>query len=204
MAVSDVSICNYALRLVGGDAITAVDDTSTNGARCNDIYAYLRDDLLRGHQWNFATKMASLSKNGTAPTFEYDYAWDLPADWLRTISVHDNDAGSGVLDFLQMEVNGTNVIAASSESVYLKYIYQHTTESRWPADFVMAFQLALARDLAIPVANSNTLQDQLDRRAMKWLNKAKSADALGNPPPSRPPGSWASARFGWPASRWPK
>lgn len=204
MAVSDISICNYALRLVGGDAITAIDDNSTNGARCNDIYEHLRDDLLRGHTWNFATKMASLSKNATAPTFEYDYAWDLPSDWLRTISVHDNDAGSGVLDYLEMEVNSTSVIAASSESVYLKYVYQHTTESRWPSDFVMAFQLSLARDLAIPVANSNTLHDKLEDRASRALIRAKSADALGNPAPKRPQGSWATSRFGWPSNRWPR
>lgn len=209
MAVSDVSICNYALRLVGGDAITAVDDTTTNGARCNDLYEYLRDDLLRGHFWNFATRMAQLTPVsetvGDSPTFEYDFAYTLPSDWLRTMSVHDNDAGSGVLDFLEMSLgDGTHVLAANSDQIYIKYIAQITDETQYPPDFVMAFQLALARDLAIVVANSNTLEDRLDAKARGALLRAKSADALGNPPPKRPQGSWATSRQSWPSSRWPR
>lgn len=204
MAVTAVSICNFALQKVGGDAITAVDDTSVNGARCNDLYEYIRDDLLRGHTWNFATRMVELTVNGTAPVMEFDYAHDLPADWLRTITVHDNDAGLGALQFLEMEVDATRVLATNSEDVYLKYVYQHVTEARWPADFVMAMQLALARDLAVPVANSNTLEERLDRQAATALRKAKSSDALTNPPPRRPLGSWVTSRYSWPSTRWPR
>src|SRR3546814_17127816 len=75
---------------------------------------------------------------------EFDYAHDLPADWLRTITVHDNDAGLGALPFLEMEVDGASVLATNSEDVFLKYVYRHTPEARWPADFVMALQLAMA------------------------------------------------------------
>lgn len=204
MANSAVSICNFALRKVGGDAITDVDNTSVNGARCADLYPQIRDDLLRGHAWNFATKFSQLTENATAPAFDYENAFDLPSDWLRTITVHDNDAGLGTVDFHQIEVDGTNVIVANVEDIYLKYIYQHTSESRWPADFVMAMQLAMARDLAVPVANSNTLEDKLDVEAGRALRRAKSADALGAPPQRRPQGSWATSRHSWPSTRWPR
>lgn len=206
MAVSEVSICNYALRLVGGDRITALDSTSVNGARCDDLFDYLRDDLLRCHFWNFATRMAQLTVANDTPTFEFDYAYTLPTDWLRTISVHDNDAGLGALNFLEMDLgDGTHVLATSSDQVYIKYVAQITDPTKYPPDFVMAFQLALARDLATVVANMGVDKlDKLERQATKALLRAKSADALGNPPPRRPAGSWATSRQGWPSSRWPR
>src|SRR3546814_5810833 len=85
--------------------------------RSADLYEYLRDDLLRGHTWNFATRMVELTVNATAPAMEFDYAHDLTADWLRTITVHDNDAGQGALPFLEMEVDATRVLATTSEDV---------------------------------------------------------------------------------------
>jgi hypothetical protein len=205
MAVSEVSICNYALRLVGGDRITVLDTTTTNGARCDDLFDYLRDDLLRCHHWNFATRMAQLTVANDTPTFEFDFAYTLPADFLRIISVHDNDAASGNLDYLNMDLgDGTQVLATSADACYIKYIAQITDVTKYPADFVMAFQLALARDLAIVVPNSNTVKDELKDAAKAALFRAKSADALGNPPPRRPAGSWATARQSWPSSRWPR
>lgn len=205
MAVTEVSICNYALRLVGGDRITVLDSTTTNGARCDDLFDFLRDDLLRCHHWNFATRMAQLTVAGDTPTFEYDFAYTLPSDWLRTISVHDNDAASGNLDFLEMDLgDGTRVLATSADQCYIKYVAQITDVTQFSADFVMAFQLSLARDLAVVVANSNTLEDTLAARATKALIRAKSADALGNPAPRRPAGSWATSRQSWPSSRWPR
>lgn len=209
MAVTVTTICNYALRLIGATTITAIDSGEKNADRCQDIYEFLRNDLLRSHQWNFATKYVKLDsddRNATAPAHTYDYAYDLPADWLRTISCHDSDTGLGTVDFQEIEVGAGNdgVIATSVEEVYLKYIYLVTDVTRMPADFVMALQLALARDLAIPVANSNTLENQLAQKATRALLRAKSADALGAPPVRRPAGSWATSRQSWPSSRWPR
>lgn len=46
--------------------------------------------------------------------------------------------------------------------------------------FRRALASALARDLAITVANSNVLEDQLGKRAIKDLARAKSLDAMGS------------------------
>ncbi len=64
------------------------------------------------------------------------------------------------------------------------------------ADFRYAFSMALARDMAIPIANSVTLYDKFEKIALKALNKAKSTDALGSFPEMRPRGSWVNSRSG--------
>ena len=200
---AETDIVNVALRKIGGTAITALDDGSTNANIAQDLYDEIRDSLLRSHPWNFATKRASLAKLTTAPTFEFDNAFAMPADWLRTVSVHDNDAGLGALWHRAEVVADTRVILANAEQVYMRYVYQVTDPNLMTADFRMTLEAALARDLALPVASSNTLYQAFDDQLRIVLSKAKSVDAQGSSPEARPRGSWADSRGGWPSSRWP-
>ena len=66
-----------------------------------------------------------------------------------------------------------------------------------PPSFRIALSSSLARNLAITIANSNVLEDQLAARAEKDLAKAKSIDAMGSFPEPRPRGSWALSRNGF-------
>ena len=194
----ETDVINVALRLIGEGAITSRTDGSDTANTVDDIYDDVLDDLLRGHNWNFATKRAQLAQAATAPTFEFDYAYGLPADWVRTISVHDNDAGYGTL-FHRMEYAGNDqlCIVTSASECYLRYVAQLTDPNKWQADFRRAMSLALARDLAVPIAGSNTLQDQLDKQFRKKYAQAMTADAQGSFPELRPRGKWASARGGY-------
>lgn len=193
---SSTEIVNAALRRIGGSRINSLTDGSTNGNIASDLYTEVRDDLLRGHPWNFATKRRKLARSSTAPAFEFDHAYPLPSDWLRTISVHDNDAGHGTILFRVEIVEDQRCIVTSSDEVYLRYVYRVTDPNLMTADFRTAFSYALARDMAIPVASSNTLQNQMAGLAERRLSKARSTDAMGGFPELRPRGSWASSRGG--------
>lgn len=194
---SDTDSANVALRLVGQTTITSLTDGTPTADVVNDIFEELRDDLLRSHPWNFATKRVQLARLSTAPVFEFDYAYAHPSDWLRTISVHDNDAGHGSVLYRTEQVGGQNVIVSSSDAIYLRYVYRITDQNLMSADFRRAFQLALARDLAIPLASSNTMQEVYSREASRVLARARSSDAMGGFPELRPRGSWASSRGGF-------
>lgn len=191
---SEVDIVNGALRLVGGGRITSLTDGSNNANVANDLYEELRDDLLRSHPWNFATKRQKLAQSVTAPAFEFDHAYPLPSDWLRTVSVHGNDAGTGRIMFRVEHVGGQRAIVTSQDEVWLRYVARITDPNMMAVDFRRALQLALARDMAVPVAASNTLQDNLQRQAERMLARARSADGLGSFPERRPRGSWADSR----------
>ena len=194
---SDTDSANVALRLVGQTPITSITDGSVTGNVVDDLFTELLYDMLRSHPWNFATKRVQLARLSTAPTFEFDYAYAHPSDWLRTISVHDNDAGHGTVLYRTEQVDGQNVIVSSSDAIYLRYVYKVTDHNLMSADFRRAFQLALARDLAIPLASSNTMQEVYSREASRALARARSTDALGGFPELRPRGSWASSRGGF-------
>ena len=194
--MADYDIVNVALRRIGASAITSLSDGSNNADVASDIYAEVRDTLLRSHPWNFATKRVQLTDSGNTPAFEFDYAYSLPADWLRTISVHDNDAGYGTLLYRMEFLTDEWVIATSSSSCYMRYIYQVTDTTLMTPDFRTVFAKYLARDLSIPLTESNTLWEQIDKEAKRAMAQVRSTDAMGSFPELRPRGSWASARGG--------
>lgn len=199
---AETDIVNVALRLIGAQPITSLDDGSESANAADGIYTELLDDILRTHNWNFATKRQKLAQSSTAPAFEFDYAYPVPSDWLKTVSVHDNDAGTGTVFYREEFVADQRVLCCSSSDLYLRYIARVTDPNLMPADFRRIFSLALARDLAVPIASSNTLQDMMSAQYTRALARARSADGMGSFPEQRPRGSWANSRGGQWSDGW--
>lgn len=192
----ETDVINTAARLVGANSITSITDGTTTANVASDLYEELRDHLLRSHPWNFATKRVQLARSATAPSFEFDYAYVLPSDWLRTISVHDNDAGQGTLLYRMEQVASQLVLVASSDQLYLRYVARVADPNLMAPDFRRALEVSLARDFAIPLASSNSLYELLSHQADRVLAQARSSDAMGGFPELRTRGSWASSRGG--------
>ena len=196
MPTSNTDLANRALRLLKGNRITALTDGTKNANVMNDIFTSEREALLRNHNWNFASKLTTLSRSSTTPSFDFDYGYVLPSDWIRTVAVHDNDAGAGAIHYKEAELNGEGVILASVETLYMRYVYAVTDPNRMPADFHAALVLALA--VAAPgIGNiSAARESELVTRAQRALMRARGADAQGSESERRPVGSWASSRGG--------
>ena len=193
---SETDIANVALRLVGGTRITSLTQATPNANAVNDIYSQIRDDMLE-YPWNFATQRVELAQLSTTPAFGFDFAYALPADWAYTISVHDNAAGHGTIDYREEHLASQKVLSTNHSTVYLTYVKKETDPNLMPASFRLALASALARNLAITIANSNVLEDQLSERAKKDLARAKSIDAVSSFPEPRPRGNWANSRNGF-------
>jgi len=192
----ETDVVNVALHLIGGTRIVDLGDGTKNANIANDIYTEVRDNLLRSHPWNFATKRVQLAQLVATPAFEFDFAYALPADWIRTISVHHNDAGFGTLLYRAEFLGSQRVIVASADQCWMRYIYQVEDPNQMDPAFRRALELSLAKDLSIALASSNRLQNDLDVQATRAINAARSADAMGAFPEMRPRGSWARSRGG--------
>ncbi len=189
-------VVNVSLRRIGASPIVSLTDGSKSANAANSLYSEVRDDLLRSHPWNFATKRVKLAQSSTTPVFEFDYAYPLPSDWLRTVSVHDSDSGYGSVLYRMEQNAGVRSLLAASNQLWLRYIATVTDPNLMPPDFRTALEDSLARDLSIPLTSSNKLQDTMARRADRSIARARSADAVGSFPELRPRGSWASSRGG--------
>lgn len=200
---ADVDVVNLALRALGSARIISLTDGSKNANAANDVYALIRDQVLRTSNWNFATTRVKLTEVGTAPAFGFDHQFAFPSDWLRTVSVTDNDAGFGAAIVQEETFGGQRVFLTDSDALYLKYVYRLTDPNLFPADFIIAFAIELAKRLSTSIAASNTIKaDLTDEVKGLWLG-SKSTDSQGQTPQRRPPGSWVSARFGW-RQGWPR
>lgn len=192
----ETDVVNVALVRIGATVIVSLTDGSTSANAANSIYENVRDDLLSSHPWNFATKRARLARLSTDPVFEFDYAYALPSDWLRTISVHNNDAGHGTVLHRMEMIDDQKAVVASSDNIWLRYISRVTDPNFMTADFRNALATVMARDLSITLASSNTLYEQMSKMADRAIARARSADAMGSFPELRPRGSWAASRGG--------
>lgn len=187
---SDVDICNIALtqKFVDRGRISALTADEPAAKDCNAIFTSTRDRLLRSHDWNFARKRVQLAQSTTTPATEFDYQYDLPADWIRTVTVADNDNAIPGVVYRQEG----RVILCSATTVYLTYIYRITDPAQFNDDFVWLF----AMDLACQLALTSTGRDEARKERKSAWNRATSAESIEDYPKSRPQGSWTTRRFG--------
>lgn len=189
--MSDITgLCNSALAKIGAARITSLEEGSKNANLCATLYPRCRDDLLRAHSWNFATARAKLARVDTDPAFGYAATFALPADWMRNIAAFDNEAGLGALDF---KTEGGRILS-DAEEVYLRYVMRVENANLMPPDFREALSSLLARELAVPIAQSNTLEEKLEARFRTRLRRARTTDGLEDQADPLPLGAWAAVR----------
>ena len=96
---SIVGICNSALIKLGATRIIQLTEGSKTANLCNEQFEKVRDDLLRGHIWNFAVGRAQLARLAEAPAFEFGEAYQLPSNFLRAISIHPDASGQAMVPY---------------------------------------------------------------------------------------------------------
>ena len=185
---TEVGIANTALRRLGADTITSFTQGTKSANSVNDLYTETLEDLLAEHDWNFAPSRVKLA------AFGYDNAFGMPADWMRTVGVYNNDAGLGTVRHSEEIQDDKNVILASVEDIYIDYVFNQTDPNRMSGTFRIGLSRRLAAAMAIDLTNSNRVRLECEEEATKLVMKSKSADAKGGTPVRRPRGTWADTR----------
>ena len=188
---SEVGIVNSAGRKIGvKNRVISLDDGSPLANLGADRYEEIRDEILRGHPWNFAMARAKLARATEEPGFEFTYKYVKPTGWVRTIGVFNNDAGTGWVDYKE---EGGHILS-DAEDLYLRYVQKITDPNLMTPDFRECIAIQLAEEGAISITNSKGMAEKWERKLPKALNKAKSTDAMSDRPDRRPMGSWVRYR----------
>lgn len=193
---SEVGIVNSALLKVGAQTIVSLDDGSDNANVADILYPIHRDNLLRRHTWNFATRRVKLAQSATIPVFEFDYQYPVPSDYLRVVSVSDNTDGNGRIQY-KLEWDGSieqRVILSQATELWLRYIALVTDPNRFSTDFREALSYSIAMDFAIKIVQSNTLYDRMEKAFKNAMRIARSTDGQEDWPEEFPEGSWTEVR----------
>jgi hypothetical protein len=187
---SIVGICNSALVKLGATRIIQLTEGSKNANLCNEQFEKVRDDLLRAHVWNFAIGRARLPQLAETPVFQFACAFQLPADFLRVVSVHPDAGGEAMVPY---RVEGRKLLS-DSDVLYLRYVRRIGDPNDMDAHFREALAWALALDLCIPISQSNTMREMMDDGLRRQLARAKSVDAIEDFPEPGRATAWVAER----------
>lgn len=184
MAATFVSIANRALTLLGAQPITSLSDDTKEARACNRMFEQSRDQVLRGHPWNFAMTRVALAANTTAPVFEFTNAFDWPSDCLRIIECDTLE---------EWIVEGRQIVTKAAAPLNVVYIKQITDPTFFDALFVEAYALRLAADIAYDITASQQVLSNMEELYARKLAEARLVDAQEALPAAED--TWLSSRI---------
>ena len=193
---SEVQICNIALQLIKhSKQITSLTSGTKEANACEIVYDEMRDLCLDMHHWNFATRRVKLPQlaEDSSPAFAWDHAYQLPADFIRVISVHEHDHGE---DNIAYKIEGDEMLG-DADDVYLRYVARVEDPNKMPPTFRRALAKLIAAQLATALSSSVTLSKELFAQFHDQdLPFAKSTDAIQNYADQLPESDFIMARVG--------
>lgn len=177
---SVVDICNLALANLGQNGnISSISppEGSQYAETCARFYPIARDLMLEMHNWSFATKRAQLAQLSQTPVGDWRYAYAVPSDRIRIISLlplveldYDNqgyqsqaiydrdrlqhrrsDDSFGSIDFI--EENG--ILYTNEPNAMVRYVWRVTDSTKFTPAFVDALSWLLASYLAGPIKKAD-------------------------------------------------
>lgn len=195
---SKVAIINTGLRRIGVSPIVSPTDGSVVANIASPQYDELLLAMLRTHQWNWATKRLQLARSANTPVSEFEYQYPIPSDFIRAVVVSSSDLGTtDVVYKLAYDSADGQVFLTDATTLYLTYVAEVTNVAAMPPDFRYALSLAVARDVAITLAGSRALAEDMSAAYNEAWLRAVSMDSIEDWPDRRPSGSWVTSRRGY-------
>lgn len=176
MAVTDVSICSNALLMLGDNPISSFSSDEGDKARlASNTWPTARDYVLRRHPWNCAIKRVVLSPDTAPPAFDFTYQFQLPDDWLRTLSVGEDG------DRPEYKQEGRKILMLENACL-LRYIFRNTEPATWDASLVWVMTRVMRAVFALPIAQSGSLEQMMEAELQGLLREARAIDGQEDEP----------------------
>lgn len=186
-------IANRALLLIGEPEITQITEDSERAIACNTAWAGVRDEVLRSNNWNCAVTRKKLARLAEEPEFGWEYQYQLPTDWLRTVGVWGADVPD---DYPQIRYRMERQrILTDSPHVYLLYVRREEDTTKYDAVLTAVMEARLAQAVAPRITSSETITERARQAYEDAMARAGGVDVIEQPPPRRPVSPWVTRRF---------
>lgn len=176
MAYTDIGICSNALLKIGAESITSFLDGTAEAEVAANLYPMIRDGLIASYPWSFAVGQKSLPRLADIPLADYNYAFQLPNDFLRVISAGSGRNGRGI-EYRIIE----NRLHTNVPEVNLTYIFR-PHESLFPAYFCELLIARLAAEFCLPLTESTTRTEYLQKTFEELEKRTRLIDAQQSTP----------------------
>ena len=176
MALSSIALCSRALLKLGAGSIASFDEGTAEAEVAANLFGHVRDAMLSAHPWSFATGQATLARLSAQPVADYAYAYQLPADFLRALSVGTGGRGRGA-DYRIAEKR----LHTDMSEIVLTYIFR-PVEEEFPPFFDQALIARLSAEFCIPLTESTSRFETLNKMAKIEFGHVKTIDAQQDTP----------------------
>lgn len=171
MALTALALCSRALIKIGAQPIASLDEGTAEAEVAANLYPATRDAMLSLHPWSFATGQDSLPRLAAVPSADFQYAFQLPAGFLRVLSAGGPGSSQG-LSYRILE----DRLHCDAEQVVLAYIFR-PDEAAFPPFFASALATRLAAEFCIPLTEATARAQLLFNQAEAELRAARHADS---------------------------
>lgn len=176
MALSAIALCSRALLKIGAASIASFDEGTAEAEVAANLYPAIRDALISAHPWNFAQGQVTLAQLMAQPLADFEYAYQLPPDFLRALSAGVSGRSTGVVYRIAEDKLHTD-----SDHVVLSYIFR-PQEHNFPPFFDQALIARLAAEFCLPLTESTSRAQLLYKLAEEEWRMAKLADGQQDTP----------------------
>ncbi len=201
---TDTAVANRALMFLGlknlaGDLAL---ETNYRAGQIKVLLETTKTSVLEEHDWTFAGGRAQLIQAAGTPVSGWDFFYDLPADFLRARQVRasedDFDVSSTRADKscadIAYELREPQLLSDSLE-VWMLYTRDLTNLTTWPQAVADVLSYKLAKELAIPLTESSSKRDTMEREHDKQIIKARGLNTTNDAKPRPREVGWVMARF---------
>ncbi len=176
--VSKIDICNLALAHLGQEPISSLTQQDDRARRLNLFYEPVKAEVLRTHNWAFATVKEPLIRLEDPSAAPYPYLYQYPVEALFVRQITDPafpDKKYPFREVFRRRLNQRAVETTASQAV-AEYTRHVKDETQLDPAFVKAFALALASDLALALTGDNALAKLLLNRYAASLDEARRSN----------------------------
>lgn len=197
-----LGLYNGALRLVGNARLQTLTD--------NQEARYLLDDVwndgvgvpqacLEQGYWYFATRTSKLTNDvSITPNFGYNFAFEKPADWVRTSAVCQDEMFLVPLTQIRDE---TGYWFTLLQTIFVAYVSNDPSYGLnfgiWPESFIRAVEGYMAKNIVRKLcAGDESKIAAVQKEAERLLIDARSKAAMNESEAFFPAGTWLRSRWG--------
>lgn len=184
--MSEVSIVNRALALLGDNKITNMSDETLAAKSARNMYNDSLKSILAECPWSFAIKRARLNRITTEPVWGGGNYFQKPDNCIRIFDSNVDD----------LKIEG-QYIKSNSSDVCVLYTYLCKNTDVYSPSFIDAFAYRLAHDMCFDLTNSTSKQmELLNLYEGHFLPIAKSKNAKEQSPEKVKDDFWINALRG--------
>jgi hypothetical protein len=189
-ATTAVTICSNASLMLGGKAISSLDENNDRTRLASNLFEPVRDYVLRRHPWNCATKRAALAPDVVAiQPFDWAFQFTLPSDFLKVQSVgrdfcitpHKIESGK---------------LLSDENPCYLVYTWRNENPGTWDPMLVWGMTMSMKAVMAYPITGSTSLEQLVEEALKDVLRQARAVDGQDDPPETLGDTPLINSRFG--------